>query len=146
MTVLGYLTKKTWVASCYEIHKTCLYLKWLIMFVNFCGGQLQVVHMAREDGTEVHTDSYEPQQTSGITLGPSTSCHLFPDTSQMNKLQEITTGSFQVLGIYMSTGKGPWGRFLQADIHRPERVNDNMGLLCLLQTQPGSCLQAMSSF
>lgn len=77
------------------------------MFVNFCGGQLQVVHMPLGDGTDVHTDSYEPQQTSGITLGLSTSCHLFPDTSQMNKLQETTTGSFQVLGIYTSTGKGP---------------------------------------
>lgn len=116
------------------------------MFVNFCGGQLQVVHMLRGDGTDIHTDSYEPQQTSGITQGLSTSCHLFPDTSQMNKLQETTTGRFQVLGIYMSTGKGLWGRHLQADIPRPGRVNDNMGLLFLLQTQPGSCLQAMSSF
>lgn len=56
------------------------------MFVNFYGGQLQVVHMPRRDGTDIHTDSYELQQTSVL----STSCHLFPDTSQMSKLQETT--------------------------------------------------------
>lgn len=79
------------------------------------------------------TDTYGPRQASGITLGLRTS-YLFPDTSQMSNLQEITAGRFQALGIYMNTGKGPWGRLLQGDNHRPGRVNDNMGLLCLLQT------------
>lgn len=64
------------------------------MSVNFYGGQFQVVHMLRGDGTNIHTDSYEPQQASGITLGLATACHLFPDTSHMSKLQETTAGRF----------------------------------------------------